>query len=635
VKIPEQEVIEKEEIETEEKIYKNWNDEIRPIKTTKLTVKGIEKKVEKVIEKEKEEFDIESFALNILDSGKIFRESLHIENGGFDLKGNKEKVLKDGPAQIIQINKEQILLPSRVNQINLLSKVKKSELKSVKENKLFIKGIKQKIIQQETKDKIKTVEKIIEIEKKIDWNETNKIESKGKINLLSKRKTIISTKQRTNSISLKGTGVQDVQIVGNTENLVRDWSNLLHAQRNAKFALLGKLKTKKYNLLVANGDKFFILKDSDDEIIYNDDYNTRKDKQQLKNENENKKQLIKEREIIKEKEYVPRIQREIRAQISRLKEESSETSSSIGEIDVLAAIKTQKTMGYASVSGAADAGLLEYKKSGEYNGYQTKVISGEVVFTAKNGLGVNLGGAEYQKRIKGSLGYTKKITDINTNKISGIEIINQNAKNEIVYQRMSGVSGAIADGNYKIIGTKQIVKDKGLSGSVSCKQMKIITSNSKNMNVNINSPELDIGNNGQVQSFKKQVVITSKTGNVNQKGLNGSPSSNVIFNSRTVTNGKLNIKKRGSQNSGNRSNNSRIKDSPSSENNIIVNDSPNNANQMKKIIEFNQNIQSVEGQNKTLTTTKQYQMKIKTKGDKSEKIITETKKTTEVKMKKK
>jgi hypothetical protein len=247
---------------------------------------------------------------------------------------------------------------------------------------------------------------------------------------------------------------------------------------------------------------------------------------------------------------------------------------------------------------------------------------------------VNLGGAEYQKRIKGSLGYTKKITDINTNKISGIEIINQNAKNEIVYQRMSGVSGAIADGNYKIIGTKQIVKDKGLSGSVSCKQMKIITSNSKNMNVNINSPELDIGNNGQVQSFKKQVVITSKTGNVNQKGLNGSPSSNVIFNSRTLTNGNLNIKKRGSQNSGNRSNNSRIKDSPSSENNIIVNDSPNNANQMKKIIEFNQNIQSVGGQNKTLTTTKQYQMKIKTKGDKSEKIITETKKTTEVKMKK-
>ena len=39
-------------------------------------------------------------------------------------------------------------------------------------------------------------------------------------------------------------------------------------------------------------------------------------------------------------------------------------------------------------------------------------------FTAKNGLGVNLGGAEYQKRIKGNLGYTKKISNINSNKIS-------------------------------------------------------------------------------------------------------------------------------------------------------------------------------------------------------------------------
>ena len=280
------------------------------------------------------------------------------------------------------------------------------------------------------------------------------------------------------------------------------------------------------------------------------------------------------------------------------------------------------------MSGRVDAGLLEYKKSGEYNGYQTKVISGEVVFTAKNSLGVNLGGAEYQKRIKGSLGYTKKI---NSNKISGIEIVNPNVKNEIVYQKMSGISGAIADGNYKIIGSKQIINDKGLSESISCKQMKIITSNNKN----INSPELNIGNNGQVQSYKKQVVITSKTENTNQRELNGSPSSNAIFNSKTVISGNMNIKKRGSQNSGNRSNNSRIKDSPNSGNNIKINDSANSLNQMKKNIVISQNTQNVEGQNKTITTTRQYQMKIKANGDKNEKVITETKKTTEVKMKKK
>ena len=658
VKLPEEKkIIEKEEIVTEEKVYKNWNDEIRPIKTTKLNVKGIEKKV--VVEKEKEEFDIESFALNISDSGKKFRESLHIENSGFDLEGNKGMILKEGPAQTIQITKEQILIPSRVTQFNLISKIKKIEkiekvekiekkevkevkkpklvLKSVKENKLFIKGIKQKQVQQEIKERIKTVEKIVEVERKVDWNKTNEIENKGRINLLKKKKTKLSAKQRTNSISLIGSGVQKVQkIVEKKETVVRDWSNLLHAQRNAKFALIGKTRIKKYNLLVANGDKFFIQKESEDEIIYNDDYNTRKDKQKLRDENEKKRQIIKEREIIKEKEYVPRLQREIRAQISRLKEsESSETSSSIGEIDVLAAIKGQKMMGY-SAAGEADTGLLGYKKTGEYNGYQTKVISGEVVFTAKNGLGVNLGGAEYQKRIKGNLGYTKKISNISSNKISGIEIVNPNVKSEINYQKMSGASGAIADGHYKIIGTKQVINDKGLTGSVSCRQMKVITNNK---NININSPELDIGNNGQVQSYKKQIVITSKSENT-QNEINGSPNSNVILNSRTVTSGNMNIKKRGSQNSGN--NNSRIKDSPNSGNNIRINDSQNSTNnnysvnQMKRKVIINQNSQNVgTGQNKTITTTRQYQMKIKTNEDKNEKVITETKKTTEIKMKKK
>ena len=103
-------------------------------------------------------------------------------------------ILKEGPAQTIKITKEQILVPSRVSQFNLLSKIKKIEkvekvekiakvekkpkiiLKLVKENKLFIKGIKAKQVKQDIKEKIKTVEKIVEVEKKIDWNKTNKIE---------------------------------------------------------------------------------------------------------------------------------------------------------------------------------------------------------------------------------------------------------------------------------------------------------------------------------------------------------------------------------------------------------------------------------------------------------------------------
>ena len=73
------------------------------------------------------------------------------------------------------------------------------------------------------------------------------------------------------------------------------WKKLV--QSFSKFGLFGKPKqTKKLKLLVANGDKFFIQKESDDEIIYNDDYNTRKQKQ--KTEKKEKVEIIKEKEII-------------------------------------------------------------------------------------------------------------------------------------------------------------------------------------------------------------------------------------------------------------------------------------------------------------------------------------------------
>ena len=483
VKMPEQEIIEKEEIETVEKIYKNWNDQNRPIKSTKLNVKGtaklwdnlemeqndqfkllfetkpkkIEKKVEKIekkVEKEKVEFVIQSFSFKISDRGKKFRESLHIENGVFDLEGNKGMTLKEDEAQTIKISKEQVLKPKRVSQFNLLSKIKKVEkvfkiermgryeikkpkiiLKSIKENRLFIKGLKTK---QVVNEKIKTAEKIVEVEKKIDWNLTNKIENKGKINIFKKRKQNISEKQKTNTISLIGSGIKDVQII---EKIVKeDWTNSLRAQRNSKFALYGKEKRKKDNLIVVNGKKFLIKKESKDEIIYNDDYNTRSNKNKLKDQNENEGKIIKEKEIIKEREIIPKYQREVRAQISRLKEESSETSSSISDIDVLATIKNKKMIGYSAAAGEIDTALIGYKKTGEFKGYQTKVINGEVVFTAKNGIGVKLGGTQYQKQIKTNAGYTKKITNISSNKMSGIEIINPNVKSEIYYQKMTGAS---------------------------------------------------------------------------------------------------------------------------------------------------------------------------------------------------
>lgn len=474
------------------------------------------------------------------------------------------------------------------------------------------------------------------------------MKKEGKLNLLTKIRKIVLAKQRTNTINLKGTGVKEVQIIEKKEKVektvTKDWRNTLHAQRNAKFALLGRQKIKKYKLTVEKGDKLFIQKEAEEEIIYNDDYNSRKEKPKSKdqNENEQKKQIVKEKEVIKEKEIVPRYKREVRAQISRLKESESETSSSISEIDVLAAIKNQRMMKKGIATGsAADIGVIGYKKTADFRGYQTKVINGEVTFTAKNTLGVNLGGAEYQKRITSKTGYTKKYGSINGNKISGIEIVNPNEKSEIYYQKMTGASGAIADGNYKIIGTNiNNTNDKGLSGSISCKQMKIITK-TKNMNMN-NIPNVDLNNNGQTQSFRKQVIITSKTESTQQKGLNGSPSSNVILKKRT----------KDSKNSG--CNNSIIKDSPNSGNNIPARGSQNSGiNKNNTITQqissgkviFNsrlktegseksqQSIGAGPGQNKTISTTRQYEMRIKTSDDKNEKIITENKKITEVKLK--
>ena len=708
-KVPsnQRQIIQREEI----LVFKNWNDDNKIIKTTKLLVRGTkkvwdnleenqtqfkliakerkEKIVEKkevkeevkqvvVIEKEKEEFDVENFAFNIFDSGRKFRESLNVESYGFDLEGNKPMILKEGPAQTIQIKKEQILMPSKISELSLYKIEKpKIELKSNNENRLFIKGIKPRIVQNieqvqveeeinktinwndfivlskqgdfkfehkqrpkevETREKI--VEKIVEVNKNIDWNKFNKIDKKA-FNLLHKKKVVTLVNQRINSIGLIGTGkIETVKVVQKVEK--KDWSNSIQAQRNAKFTLLGKQKTKKYKLLVANGDKFFIMKESDDEIIYNDDYNSRKDIKKVKNENEGekKKTILKEKEIIKEKEFVPRKKREIRAQISRLKESESESSSSISEIDVLASIKNKKMVKVSQAQGKGkgeiDATLLKFKKTEELNGYQTKIISGEVVFTAKNGLGVNLGGTQYLKQISSKSGYTKKLS----NKMSGIEIINPKVKSEIYFQKLTGTKGAIADGNYQIIGTD--LMNKGLSGSISCRQMKILKKNDGDEDI----PEADIGINGSQQSYRKQIIISSKMENNQQNEINGQPNTNItnviLNNSRTKDSKKSAnsyLRKKDSLNSG--SNKAQISNSPISANNMDIHQQMN----LGKVV-FNSRIKTDSNQNspisaeaimgnKAYSTRREYEMRIKTSSDGKEKIITETKKTKEVRFKNK
>ena len=443
----------------------DWNKMVRPIKSTKLVIRGKEVKVEK------EELVTENFAFNIAETNNRFKNLIIYENGGFDIEGNKGMILKEGPAQTIQIKKEQILLPSKSDRFDLIIEIKKPELIITNENRFQINS--QYQVKMDPKENIKIIEKVVE--KKINWNEFNIIEHND-FNLIQKKSKIELIKQASSIITLLGEEMpqqQKEKII----QITKDWNDLLKIQRFAKFGLLGKPKqSKKYKLLVANGDKFFIQKESDDEIIYNDDYNTRKQK---------KKSEKKEKaEIIKEKEIIPRYQREIRAQIARVRESESETSS-LSEIDVLAGIRNKSVIGV----GGAEKELLRLKMA---NGYETKVLNGEVVFTSKNELGINLGGSQYQKQFRNKINYTKKLSpSFSNNKMTGIEInFNPKIKSGIRFEKMSATSGIIGEGNYKILSNRGF----------------------------------DIENNGG--QIKKKIIMTSTENNE----ING--QSNIILNNR-------------------------------------------------------------------------------------------------------
>ena len=245
-------IIEKEEIETIERIYKNtnmnWTEEIKPIKTTKLKIKGIkiphafnELNIEEKINinllnnnssKEKESLFIESFAFNLDENNKKFDNLTLIENSGFYLKG------KDEP-------RKKIILSPIISQRMMIKNIPKEE-------------------------KIKIVEKIIE--KKINWNESNIPIKNINFNFihLKENKTLKFKKQKSYNINLIGLELPKPQPEKN-------WKNLLRAQKSGKFNLQGKPTiSKNKKLLIANGDKFFIQKEIEDEIIYNDDYNYNK-----------------------------------------------------------------------------------------------------------------------------------------------------------------------------------------------------------------------------------------------------------------------------------------------------------------------------------------------------------------------
>ena len=133
-------------------------------------------------------------------------------------------------------------------------------------------------------------------------------------------------------------------------------------------------------------------------------------------------------QIIKEKEIVPKYQREIRAEIARVKEISESDSSSLSDLDVLEGIKTNKE---------------------RINGYQAKKINSEIIYTAKNGIRLNTGGALYQKQIK--YDYNKKYnTNIDENKLK-IDNNDENNENETSHFLTKILGGGVEEKQFEIL----------------------------------------------------------------------------------------------------------------------------------------------------------------------------------------
>ena len=473
-KITPKKIIEKEEIETIERIYNNkiWNEITKPIKTTKLMVKGIKIKsnwnnlnieekdniylLNSNLQKESEEFIIENFAFNLSENNKKFKEPLLMENNDFNLLGKKP------------LKKKLILIPAQ--------------------------SVKLTIKQKEKEEKIRVVEKIIE--KKINWNESNIPERNNYFNLnyLKKKSIPILNKQITNKIKIIGAEIPKIP-------KEKTWNNL-RAQKSAKFVFPAKAKTiKRRQLLVANGDKFFIQREYDDDVIYNDDYNTRKEKEK-ENENENEKSnnVIK-KEIIKEKEIIPRYQREIRAQIGRVKE-ISESESSSSDIDVLEAIKAQKILGKDLINIA--------------NGYQTKILDGEVIYKAKNGISTNLSKVKIQK-------YQKYSTYNNENDISNN--IDEEKKINTTTNFMTKMLRCGND-DKKIEQNEQNNMKKQII--ITTSKAKITTTQNKNEDINDNI-------NGQIMNKDNQLKKIPNCENKNNEIKNQKKKGEIIFNPKIKT----------------------------------------------------------------------------------------------------
>ena len=458
---------------------KNWNDDNKVMRTRDL---NIFKKIK--------------------SANKISNKVVNVQ-----IKSSKEIVLKPikanklfikGIKKVEQIIKKPSLKELKQGQlsINSIQKVEKKPdiiLKPIKANKLFIKGLK----------KVEPIKPQISV---INWNDIIKVEKKPDINIIQKVKKPIIKKQGLNSFCLRC--VKKIQRKpSEKEEIKYDWLDSIKAQRNAKFEIKGKIKTMKLSII--KGDKFMLKKEPEEEIIYNNDYNylnqKKKENGKEKSDKEKQEKLV----VIKEKEITPIVRREIRAQVIRVKEESSETSSQ-SDIDVLAAIQRQKTMG---ISSQIEGGKI---------GYTKQVINGEVIFTPKTTLGVNLGAAKYKKEFICKKGV--KYCNTEQNRASGIEISGNNG--EVVFEKMSGIGGTIKEGSYQIV-------NGSTSGIKVQKKLKTIYQSTANIK-NSNKSKSRMPNDSKKKNMKKQFIVKYK---LKTDNLDGSLSSSASMNNSNVISG--------------------------------------------------------------------------------------------------
>ena len=295
------------------------------------------------------------------------------------------------------------------------------------------------------------------------------------------KKKLIFIKQTSNIISLSGLDKPKPQII----TVQKNWKNILRGQKSCKFSLLAKEKAIKNNkLLVANGDKFFIQKEIEDDIIYNDDYNSRREKL---------KSAKKEKEII-----IPKYQREIRAQIAKVKEISESESSSLSELDVLEGIKNKK--------------YLNNDLKNITNGYEMKIINGEVIYTAKNKIGDDLGVKKEENKIM---------------------INNESFKKNVKKKQ-------IIINNFRISKTLENFDDNNMNGqNVINKSFNTYNNNNDNDDI-IMSPRFPNNENkinlSNINNIKGQIIFNPKFTTIKShystKSFNIPRSGNVVINSR-------------------------------------------------------------------------------------------------------